>query len=202
MKEHEINSLDNFIGGWYIDESICDEIVEYHKTAKTKFLGETSNGYDPDVKDSVDSPFLFAPNDLQNRYMTALTNVMAEYKNKYEYCTMGMPWKVLQSPIVQYYPPEGGYKVWHSERLGNHEPHASRHLAFMTYLNDVTDSGETEFLHQKVKVKPEKGLTLIWGCDWTFTHRGIPSPSQEKYIITGWYNYFNPYMEPVNSMRG
>lgn len=193
MREHEINSLNNFIGGWYIDPSICDEIIEYHKTAETKFLGETTNGYDPDVKDSIDSPFLFAPESVQKRYMLSLTDVAAEYKKKYEYCTMGMPWKILQSPIVQYYPPGGGYKVWHSERLGNAEPQSSRHLAFMTYLNDVTDEGETEFFHQKIKVKPEKGLTLIWGADWTFMHRGIVSPSQEKYIITGWYNYFNPY---------
>ena len=57
----------------------------------------------------------------------------------------------------------------------------------MTYLNDVIDRGETEFFHQKIKVKPKKGLTLIWPVDWTFYHRGIPSPTQEKYIITGWY---------------
>jgi len=40
-----------------------------------------------------------------------------------------------------------------------------------------------------LKVKPEKGLTLIWPADWTFTHRGIPSMSETKYIVTGWYNY-------------
>jgi hypothetical protein len=193
MKPSLINDLDNFIAGWYIDPTICDEIIEYHNKSENKLLGETSNGYDVNIKDSLDVPFLFAAQDLQTRYMTALTEVMAEYKKKYEYCTMGMPWIVNQSPIVQYYPPNGGYKVWHSERLGNSEPHTSRHLVFMTYLNDVTDAGETEWFHQSLKVKPEKGLTVIWPADWTFTHRGIPSPSQEKYIITGWYNYFNPY---------
>jgi hypothetical protein len=59
----------------------------------------------------------------------------------------------------------------------------------MTYLNDVTDAGETEFFYQKIKMKPEKGLTLIWPADWTFTHRGIASPTQEKTIITGWFNF-------------
>jgi hypothetical protein len=59
----------------------------------------------------------------------------------------------------------------------------------MTYLNDLTDGGETEFHYQQVKVKPEKGLTLIWPADWTHTHRGIPSETQEKYIVTGWLNY-------------
>jgi hypothetical protein len=66
-----------------------------------------------------------------------------------------------------------------------------RHLVFMTYLNDIEDHGETEFYHQMLKIKPEKGLTLIWPADWTFTHRGNPSPSEQKYIVTGWFNYIN-----------
>mgnify|MGYP001271300870 CR=1 FL=1 len=36
-----------------------------------------------------------------------------------------------------------------------------RVLVFMTYLNDVTDEGETEWYYQRVKVKPRKGLTVI-----------------------------------------
>ena len=67
----------------------------------------------------------------------------------------------------------------------------SRHLVFMTYLNDVTDCGETEWFHQKVKIQPRKGLTVIWPPDWTHTHRGIPSPTQTKYIVTGWYCFSN-----------
>jgi hypothetical protein len=53
----------------------------------------------------------------------------------------------------------------------------------------VLDQGETEFFHQKIKFKPEKGLTLIWPADWTFTHRGIASLSEEKYIATGWLSF-------------
>ena len=59
----------------------------------------------------------------------------------------------------------------------------------MTYLNDVEDKGETEFVLQNLKVKAEKGKTLIWPADWTHTHRGIISPTQEKYIVTGWFNF-------------
>jgi hypothetical protein len=59
----------------------------------------------------------------------------------------------------------------------------------MTYLNDVHDGGETEFLHQKVIVPARKGLTLIWPADWTHVHRGIVSPTEEKYIIGGWFNF-------------
>ena len=59
----------------------------------------------------------------------------------------------------------------------------------MTYLNNVTDAGGTEFYHQQLTVQPVKGLTLVWPADWTFTHRGVPSPTQEKRIVTGWFNF-------------
>ena len=59
----------------------------------------------------------------------------------------------------------------------------------MTYLNDVDDGGETEFLYQDVKTKAVKGKTVIFPVEWTHTHRGIPSPTQDKYIITGWFSF-------------
>ena len=35
-------------------------------------------------------------------------------------------------------------------------------------------------------------MTLIWPCDWTHVHRGVTSPTQTKYIATGWYTYLLP----------
>ena len=32
MREHSVNKLDNFICGWYMDDtSLCDELIEYYK---------------------------------------------------------------------------------------------------------------------------------------------------------------------------
>ena len=62
-------------------------------------------------------------------------------------------------------------------------------MAFMTYLNTVNKDGETEWFHQKIKIKPEKGLTLIWPSDWTHVHRGIVAKEETKYIATGWFSY-------------
>jgi hypothetical protein len=36
---------------------------------------------------------------------------------------------------------------------------------------------------------PRKGLTLIWPAIWTHPHRGVVSPTQTKYIATGWWMY-------------
>ena len=59
----------------------------------------------------------------------------------------------------------------------------------MTYLNDVPKDGETEFFHYGLKIKPEKGKTIIWPAEWTHAHRGNPTTVKEKYITTGWLSF-------------
>lgn len=77
-----------------------------------------------------------------------------------------------------------GYHVWHYENgsFGNNR----RMFATMLYLNDVEEGGETEFLYQSLRVKPERGKFLIWPAQWTHTHRGNPPLSGDKYIVTSW----------------
>jgi hypothetical protein len=124
-------------------------------------------------------------------YQDKMRLCLKEYVNLYKYSEetisafyMSEPWN------VQHYLPGKHYSAWHCENNG--EPlFRYRHLAFMTYLNDVTDGGETEFLYQTTKVRPEKGLTLIWPAHWTHTHRGLPSPTQDKFVTTGWYEFFD-----------
>ena len=80
-----------------------------------------------------------------------------------------------------------GYHMWHCE---NAEMKArNRILAFSVYLNDVAEGGETEFLYQKCRFKPEKNTLLVWPSQFTHVHRGNPPLSNDKYIITGWVEY-------------
>jgi hypothetical protein len=120
------------------------------------------------------------------RYEAELQKIVNLYVTKYPMSNKTAKWEV-EGINIQKYNPGGGYVDWHSERTGHYDTSMYRHLVFMTYLNDVTDDGETEFLHQTIKVQPKKGLTLIWPSDWTHFHRGIPSPTETKYIITGWF---------------
>ena len=90
---------------------------------------------------------------------------------------------------IQHYAPNEGFLGWHCERSQTQTN--QRALVFMTYLNDVTDGGETEFYWQNLKVKPVKGKMVVWPTDFTHLHRGITSPTQEKYIATGWYNFWS-----------
>jgi hypothetical protein len=190
MTPHAINLNKNFIAGWTMsDTTVCDDLVEYHKTNPLSFVGKINNNeYDPRHKDSMDCQLLEP--ELARRYFTHLQQVIAAYAAEYPYCDYYSKWGIIEEPVIQHYRPGGGYHAWHTERnSGGLENVTRRHLVYMTYLSDVSDRGETEWLHQNLKVVPKKGLTVIWPADWTFTHRGIASPSEHKWIITGWFSY-------------
>lgn len=190
MSPHEINEKNNFICGWTTSSAaLCDELVAYFEGSSAKTAGVTSsNAVKTQQKQSTDIAFTDAL--LLNRYVDEILQPCANmYIEKYPSCNLFAPWKVTQYPNIQHYKKGEAYHAWHTERVSDEPVISSRHLVFITYLNDVYDAGETEFFHQQCKVQPRKGLTLLWPADWTFLHRGVPSMTEEKYIVTGWYNY-------------
>ena len=77
--------------------------------------------------------------------------------------------------------------MWHSE-TGTRR-NSGRIAVFTLYLNDIEDGGETEFLYQGLRVKPEQGALVIWPTGYTHTHRGNPPLKDTKYIVTGWVEF-------------
>jgi hypothetical protein len=190
IKEHKINKQNNFIAGWYLpNKKICKNLINLFEKSEYKKEGLVSNKINKLTKDSTDLSFnVFSQESLIQEYIKNLSLVLEQYKKKYKYADNPHDnWGITEYFNIQRYLPNQGYHSYHTERAGI--AGSLRHLTFMTYLNDVKDSGETEWFYQNLKVKPEAGLTVIWGTDWTFTHRGIPSKTETKYIITGWYSY-------------
>ena len=79
-----------------------------------------------------------------------------------------------------------GYHKWHYER--DNASDLDRLMAYMTYLEVPKKGGETEFLHQSLRIEPVVGRTLIWPAGYTHMHRGNPPLDGEKMYITGWFN--------------
>lgn len=180
---HFGSDMNNFLGTWNLqDASVCDALIQLHDNNPNK------NRVDTSYK-SCEETYLNFPHESVENYLKQLQHICACYKNKYIFCNEGPAWSITEGIKIQKYNPGEAYRGWHFERDAVGDREVRRHLAFMTYLNDVDDAGQTEFYYQGMKFKPRKGLTLIWPAEWTHTHRGITSPTQTKYILTGWYNY-------------
>jgi prolyl 4-hydroxylase len=188
-----------FVGDFLIDGAVCDRLIELHRACDRKGLvkrGRMGKGgnlvVDPEKKDSFDVSVDLVPAELLSefgieRYYAELQRCLQQYVEHHPMLKQVGKFRVAESPAIQHYRPGGGFKMPHFERSGYAT--TTRMLVWMTYLNDVTDGGGTHFVYQKHTFEAKKGRTLIWPSDFTHTHVGVVSPTQHKYIITGWMNY-------------
>tara|TARA_Y100001970_G_C13835882_1_gene652080 strand:- start:77 stop:709 length:633 start_codon:yes stop_codon:yes gene_type:complete len=167
------------------DMHLCDDLIEYHKNnMEYKNLGKSIGANE--MKKSTDvTVFPASQNPSILMYRKLLFRYMKEYNAAYDNPLAELT--IADGFNIQHYKPGEGYLNWHSER-SVHLTH-QRALTFMTYLNDVKDGGGTEFKYQGLRHNARKGKTLIWPSDFTHTHRGQKSETEEKYITTGWFNH-------------
>ena len=186
------NNNPNFIGSFQIETNLCDKIIDFfNKNKGLQSKGEVINGVDETKKKSVDIAVnpkdLYKP-DYQNLriYFDHLFNCYTEYRAQWPFLNEVFEKVDIGSFNIQKYSPGGHFNKLHSERTSIKTLH--RLFAFMTYLNDDFEDGETFFEHYSLSVKPKKGKTLIWPSEWTHAHKGNVVNNGSKYIITGWLN--------------
>ena len=189
------NKSPNFIGSWNIEnDKLCNEIIQFFEENKSmQRVGITATGYDPKLKKTTD--MVIQPSDLKNKkyslfnsYFNLLKDCFLDYRNQYPFLKHKFFSRThIGNFNVQKYNSGDHFSHLHSERVSLDSLH--RLFAWMTYLNNVDDSGTTNFEYYDIKVKPEIGKTLIWPAEWTHAHTGSILKSGTKYIITGWIQF-------------
>lgn len=170
---------------------MCDTIIDYFYDNQHRHKRGTVEGGDVDSSHKQSIDLTITPDNdhpIWNDYIDSIQPCLDEYVSLYPTVNNNARFYPEYNINIQRYYPNEGFFGWHFERTGR-EDGMKRLLVFMTYLNTVTDGGETEFYYQKKKIKPVKGKTVIWSADWMHTHRGVVSPTETKYIITGWYSF-------------
>ena len=196
MKKIDItnNKNPNFIGAYNIEnDSLCEKIVSFFEENKDlQSQGAVGDGVDEKIKKSTD--ITIYPNNLKEEkfflfkdYLNSLNKCYQDYRETYPFLKKFIKKVDLGYFNIQKYLPGGHFAELHSERTSLQNLH--RLFAWMTYLNDVDDGGTTDFDYFDIKVKPEKGKTLIWPAEWTHAHTGSILKSGKKYIITGWMHF-------------
>lgn len=183
-----------------LSSELCNSFINtFENSPDIQYPGVllTPEGYKSDSgKTSTD--ICFYPSMLNDKiwgsllkdFINILEKSMLDYYDRYKIGLENVqPFQIDKNFNLQRYLPSEGFSVYHCERAG--ETHSNRILVWMIYLNDVTDRGETEFYYQHHFEVPKQGNLIIWPADWTYTHRGIPSPSQTKYILTGWFSHIS-----------
>lgn len=178
----------------HLSKKSCTSIINFFERNPNKqrgyvYSGKNDLSINKQVKDSIDLTVNFNRNQesciftLHHHLCTAINL----YKEKYSYLDDLEKWKLNETFNIRKYNPNQAFKKIHCE----HGPGdcSLRILAWMFYLNDVDDGGETYFPYQNKKFKPRQGDLLIWPAFWTHPHKGIPSKKNIKYITTGWISF-------------
>ena len=182
--------IDNFI-------HVNDNSMTSQQCQQLIDLYEDNPKYHQDVNCDLKKcmEMFFKSEDLGNRDVleplsSALKKTIVQYVLRYPFLKQLTKWSTSHTFKMQKYLPDEAYFALHTENTGHRDGVTDRRLiSWMVYLNDVTDGGETEFPTQEVKVKPKQGSMLFWPAYWTHPHRGLPSPTQVKYILTGWFSF-------------
>ncbi len=179
-----------------VSPSDCQKIIEYFESQEDRhhkgcYAVDGNPIVNPSVKDSTDILMnLTVDNDCSNILVPVINQCTELYREKYRSVDIISSWSADPQYNIQRYFPNQGYHATHCE---DSSPDTNRVMGWSLYLNTITDGGSTVFPEYQVKIDAEAGKFVIFPAYWTHTHHGIPSPTQTKYIITGWYTYLEDF---------
>tara|TARA_Y100001970_G_scaffold7399_1_gene8489 strand:+ start:952 stop:1548 length:597 start_codon:yes stop_codon:yes gene_type:complete len=169
-----------------LDNSSCDDMIQrFEESTEDHYRGRVGQNFveNEDVKKSTDMVISGKDSwkDVDEVLFRSLSKALATVKKEYDF--FKGPFKDIGYAIQRTEP--GEYFNWHIDS-GSHQ-FSDRQLVAIWYLNDVEGpGGETEFINQNVKVKPEKGKLILFPPFWTHEHRGVKLQKGMKYIATTW----------------
>lgn len=172
-----------------LPDFLCDDMVQrFEQHREEQYQGRVGSGMGANVelKKTTDLVVSDKPHwkDVDNNLFRSLALTLQEFQQNYPYFSDMRRFKDMGYNLQRYEP--GEYYHWHID--ADNSALAPRQLVALWYLNDVPPEagGATEFLHQGVKVTPQKGKLVLFPPFWTHEHRAMTLESGVKYIATTW----------------
>ena len=196
-------TIEDFIGIFpgVIPEELCDKYIgfydQFEKNGMTMTRLERAPNMSPMLKDNsmvyidqsdgIGTVNRQIKDDIFESFIPLVNLCMEEYLTEYGILRDLGSLAMYRDIKIQKTRPKEGYHAWHCEQGDRNS--STRLLLVIGYLNDVKEGGETEFLYQSLRVRPQKGTVLVLPGSFTHTHRGNPPLTGDKYIINGWVEF-------------
>ncbi|GBE07625.1 hypothetical protein BMS3Bbin11_00556 [bacterium BMS3Bbin11] len=189
----ELTSIREMIPNTFIFEKmnalpadLCDDMIRRFEASEEDqypgHIGQTVTS-NQSIKKTTDLVVSGKPQwkDIDRALFQSMGRAILEFREKYIY--FKGPFKDMGYNLQRYIP--GEFYHWHIDG-GSHD-FSQRQLVALWYLNDVEGpGGETEFLFQNAKIKPERGKLVLFPPFWTHEHRAVELKKGVKYIATTW----------------
>jgi hypothetical protein len=192
--------MDNFIGIYenFFSREECEYTINLYEDLVSRGFGYTRKleGAAKTSKSDLSVTTNFINKwDLESKSLHGFDELFTNRFWDYAYQDYSKEYAVLKEMAehgiytnkIQKTVPGQGYHVWHCET--DKKQFSGRVLAWILYLNDVEEGGETEFLYYHQRIKPVAGTLILFPAYFTHTHRGNGPISNDKYISTGWVEF-------------
>lgn len=196
-KKVQTENLDIFYIKDFLSKDECEELIELtlSELQPSKLASFT--------KDKVRTSSTCYLGYSKNALVKNIDNKICE--------TLGIKKSYSEVLQAQYYKQTQEYKT-HADYFNEHEiidfhkGLGQRTFTFIVYLNDVEEGGETFFPKVGAKIKPKRGMAVIWNnlyengeINEYSLHESKPVISGSKFIITKWFRS-NSSLKDVTSM--
>tara|TARA_R110000796_G_C14402202_1_gene417756 strand:- start:48 stop:650 length:603 start_codon:yes stop_codon:yes gene_type:complete len=194
--------FDQFVGIFEnaLTQKDCNRIIKHFNNVqdlnltvrRTEFENINSNLKNNDIYlliNEGDELLMEANKNIVGNFVENVGVAYDLYRKKYDIMNNLDIHKLNMDVKIQKTVPGEGYHVWHCENSG--VTSSRKLLLCMLYLNDVEEGGETEFLHQSLRIKPKTGTLVICPTYFTHLHRGNPPLKGNKYMINGWIEFLS-----------
>ena len=173
-----------------LSRDTCEKIIDMFNNDNRRQKGQTVAGVGTQ-KVSTDLMCDFS----QKRFskyseliVPGIEILVRNFKEKYPFLNDGVShWSLHTDYNIQHYKHGEGYYAIHTEH-GYENPY--RMGVWMIYLNDAKCG--TAFPYQNAVIQAEEGKGVMWSAGWTHAHVGVCPNIGDKYIATGWFNFYKP----------
>ena len=183
--------MENFIGIYEncISSNECSRIINWFEENTHRHKDGQSGGVvNKKDKDSTDISLDFkAGIFVSDIIFPALDKCFMQYAEEFRIGELVSTCYNIERYNVQRYFPNQGFFGEHCESSARES--MDRILAWTLYLNTVTDGGGTRYTLLNEDIDAVEGRMVIFPAYWTHAHHGIVSPTQTKYIATGWFGF-------------
>jgi len=168
LEDRNLNSLDNFICGYFIDEkkmAVCDMLIDYFNFSDKEILKTHYGNKSRELIDDKISKI------LDDQVYLVLKN----YAKRYPASVIAVP-GIIEKCIIQASTKGKDYNSKETVAVDNFV--RKRHVAILAFLKTPTEGGNICFPQQKLAIRPRRGMMLIFPNNWQFVYKIEPSKEE------------------------
>jgi hypothetical protein len=177
-----------------LDPNLCDDLIDITNSEKYLITDQGANDTGIDESVRMGKEVLLTHSDhtqIRDNLVTATISILEKYqvqtKRASQYIKENFDTYKLENFRIRKYSSGSGFFKIHSD-ITDYKS-ASRLLVVLLYLNDVTEGGETEFPTLGIKIKPAKGLGIVFPPTFLFPHQANIPISNSKYTAQTYLHY-------------